>query len=74
MRQTEVSSSQRAPLWIFEEAATIRHKIIQRAGRLTRPHGRLRLTLSGNEATRIDFLQYMELSIPRRIDLMQHLG
>ncbi len=53
------SSSQRAPLWIFEEAATIRHKIIQRAGRLTRPHGRLRLTLSGNEATRIDFLQYM---------------
>jgi hypothetical protein len=54
------TSLQRGPLWIFEEAATLRHKIIQRAGRLTRPHGRLRLTLSGNEATRIDFLHYMD--------------
>jgi hypothetical protein len=54
------TSQQRSPLWIFEEAATLRHKIIQRAGRLTRPHGRLRLTLSGNEATRRDFLRYMD--------------
>jgi len=51
---------QRAPLWIFEEAATLRHKIIQRAGLLTRPHGHLRLTLSGNEATRRDFLRYLD--------------
>lgn len=54
------TTAKRAPLWIFQEAASIRQKIIQRAGRLTRPHGRLRLTLSGNEATRKDLMHYME--------------
>jgi hypothetical protein len=54
------TTAKRAPLWIFEEAASIRQSIIQRAGRLTRPRGRLRLTLSGNEATRREFLHYME--------------
>ena len=44
-------TSKPAALWIFEEAASIRHKLIQRAGRLTRPHGRLRLSLSGDEIT-----------------------
>jgi len=58
------TSVQRAPLWIFEESATLRHKIIQRAGRLTRPHGHLRLTLSGNEATRVDFLRYLDSLAP----------
>ena len=56
-RQT---TPKRAALWIFDEAASIRHKIIQRAGRLTRPHGRLRLTLSGNELTRKEMMHYLE--------------
>ena len=37
------TSLQRGPLWIFEEAATLRHKIIHRAGRgcrSRRPAGR----------------------------------
>jgi len=55
-----VTTMKRSPLWIFEDAASIRQKIIQRAGRLTRPHGRLRLTLSGNDATRKDLMHYME--------------
>jgi hypothetical protein len=55
-----VTPAKRSALWIFEDAASIRQKIIQRAGRLTRPHGQLRLTLSGNEATRKDLMQYME--------------
>jgi hypothetical protein len=50
----------RAALWVFDEAATIRRRIIQRAGRLTRPQGRLRLTMSANEATRRGLLQYLE--------------
>ncbi|MGA2381086.1 MAG: hypothetical protein ABSG85_17460, partial [Spirochaetia bacterium] len=54
------TTAKRSPLWIFEEAASIRQKLIQRAGRLTLPHGRLRLTLSGNEATRKDLTHYME--------------
>ena len=54
------TTAKRSPLWIFQDAASIRQKIIQRAGRLTRPHGRLRLTLSGNEATRKDLMHYMD--------------
>jgi len=54
------TTPKRAARWIFDEAATLRHKLIQRAGRLTRPHGRLRLTLSGNEITRKDMLHYLD--------------
>lgn len=54
------TTPKRAALWIFEEAASLRHKLIQRAGRLTRPHGRLRLTLSGNEVTRKEMMQYLD--------------
>ena len=53
------TTAKRSALWIFEEAATIRHRLIQRAGRLTRPQGRLRLTLSGNELTRKEYLQIL---------------
>jgi hypothetical protein len=35
-------------------------KLIQRAGRLTRPHGRLRLTLSDNEITRTEMMHYLD--------------
>jgi hypothetical protein len=56
-RQT---TPKRSALWIFDEAASIRHRIIQRAGRLTRPHGRLRLTLSGNEVTRKEMMHYLD--------------
>ena len=54
------TTARRAALWIFPEAATIRQRLIQRAGRLTRPQGRLCLTLSGNEVTRDEFLGYLE--------------
>jgi hypothetical protein len=53
------TTTKRAALWIFSEAATIRQRLIQRAGRLTRPQGRLCLTLSGNEVTRDEFLRYL---------------
>ena len=52
-------TARRAALWIFTEAATLRGHLIHRAGRLTRPHGRLRLTLGGNEATRDEYLQHL---------------
>ena len=58
-RMDRPTTPKRAALWIFEEAASIRHKLIQRAGRLTRPHGRLRLTLSGNEITRDEMMHYL---------------
>jgi hypothetical protein len=54
------TTAKRAALWIFPDAATMRHRLIQRAGRLTRPQGRLCLTLGGNEVTRDEFLDYLE--------------
>ena len=54
------TTAKRATLWVFQEAATIRQRLILRAGRLTRPQGRLCLTMSGNEVVRRDFLDYLE--------------
>ncbi len=53
------NTEKRSPLWRFHEARTIRQHLIHRAGRLTRPQGKLRLTMSGNEATKSTFLQYL---------------
>ena len=40
------TTEKRTPLWAFEELHTFRAGLIQRAGRLTRPHGKLTLTIS----------------------------
>jgi len=40
------TTEKRTPLWAFEQLHTLRGGLIQRAGRLTRPHGRLTLTIS----------------------------
>lgn len=41
------TTDNRAALWIFETVDTIRKTLLQRAGRLTRPGGKLTLTISG---------------------------
>ncbi|MBM3789583.1 MAG: hypothetical protein FJW35_04430 [Acidobacteria bacterium] len=48
----------RAPLWRFVELATVRHRLIRRAGRLSRPSGRLTLTLGANEAVKNELLRF----------------
>ena len=50
----------RAPLWRFVELATLRHRLIQRAGRLTQPSGRLTLTLGANETVKNELLRFLE--------------
>jgi hypothetical protein len=40
------TTAKRTPLWPFEQLHTFRSRLIQRAGRLTRPHGKLTLTIS----------------------------
>jgi len=40
------TTEKRTPLWVFEQLHTFRAGLLQRAGRLTRPHGRLTLTIS----------------------------
>jgi len=46
-RQTTLG---RATLWTFEKLETLRHGLIQRAGRFTRPQGALSLTISAGAA------------------------
>ena len=54
------TTEKRSPLWQFQEATTIRRYVIHRAGRLTKPKGKLRLTMSGNEATKRTFQNYLK--------------
>jgi hypothetical protein len=42
------TTAKRASLWVFERLDNIRKTIIQRAGRMTQPHGTLTLTISAN--------------------------
>ena len=54
------TTEKRAALWQFEQLGTLRRKIIQRAGRLTRPKGKLTLTMSANSAVKEEILHYLE--------------
>jgi len=56
-RQT---TTNRAPLWFFERIATIRRQVVLRAGRLTKPQGRLVLTLGPNQAAKSKVLHFLE--------------
>lgn len=53
------TTEQRAPWWAFVRLGTRRMRLIQRAGRLTNPKGRLTLTLSANPAVQTELLHYM---------------
>lgn len=54
------TTEKRAPLWCFEQLGTVRRKLIQRAGRLTRPQGQLTLTMSANPAVESELLHYLD--------------
>jgi len=43
------TTEKRTPLWAFEELHTFRAGLLQRAGRLTRPNGKLTLTISAGQ-------------------------
>ena len=51
----------RPAVWAFEKLDTLRHRIIQRAGRFTRPQGELTLTMSANKAAREDLLHFLDV-------------
>jgi hypothetical protein len=52
------TTPQRSPLWRFERLQTLRLKLINRAGRLNQPQGRLTLTMSANASVRDELLHY----------------
>ena len=53
--------AKRPAAWKFETLDTIRHRIIQRAGRISRPQGNLTLTMSANQAVRKDLLHFLSV-------------
>ena len=53
--------AKRPAAWAFERLDTLRHRIIQRAGRLTRPQGELTLTMSANQSVRRDLLHFVDV-------------
>jgi hypothetical protein len=59
MPKSRSTTEKRTTLWKFEQIATIRRNILQRAGRLTRPKGELTLTMNGNKAVKNQLLRYL---------------
>jgi hypothetical protein len=53
------TTEKRAPLWKFTRLGTLRRKLIQRAGRLTRPQRKLTLTMSANTTVKSELLHYL---------------
>ena len=58
---THRAKPKRPAAWSFQRLDTIRHRIIQRAGRLTKPGGELTLTMSANHAVRRDLLHFLDV-------------
>ena len=54
------TTAKRTALWAFQQLDTIRRNLIQRAGRLIRPQGKLVLSMNDNAAVERELLQYLE--------------
>ena len=58
--RTRTTQEKRPALWVFEQLDTLRKQIIQRAGRLIRPQGKLTLSMSANSAVENELLHILE--------------
>ena len=54
------SRAKRPAAWAFQTLGTLRHRFIQRAGRLTQPQGNLTLTLGPNPMVENDLLHFVD--------------
>jgi hypothetical protein len=54
------TTAKRISLWAFERLNNIRQRIIQRAGRLIRPEGKLTLSMNANKAIENELLHYLD--------------
>ncbi|MCP4901563.1 MAG: IS1380 family transposase [bacterium] len=57
------ATQKRAPHWQFESLRRLRQRLIQRAGRLTRPGGKLTLTMNANETLRDELTHLLDTQI-----------
>jgi hypothetical protein len=55
LQRVRNTNFKRASLWVFQQMNTLRRNLISRAGRLTRPQGKLTLTVSGNRHVEKEF-------------------
>ncbi len=53
------TTAKRTPLWQFEKLATIRHHLLQRAGRLIKPQGRRILSMNADRAVKAELVGYL---------------
>jgi hypothetical protein len=60
-QKVRATSPTRPALWEFEKLDTLRHRLLQRAGRLTNCHGTLTLTLNANDAIKQDYEQCLRV-------------
>jgi hypothetical protein len=54
------TTEKRTVRWLFEELDTLRKTIIARAGRLTKPQGKLTLTLNANLTVQNVLMRFLE--------------
>lgn len=54
------TTKKRSAMWEFEQVGTFRKNLLQRAGRLTRPAGRLTLTVSANQTQKSRLLKILK--------------
>jgi hypothetical protein len=54
------AAAKRPAAWTFETLDTLRRRLIQRAGRFTRPQGELTLTFSANKAVKKDLSHFLD--------------
>ena len=51
----------RTSLWAFEKLNNFRQRVIQRAGRLIRPDGKITLSMNTNRAVENELLHYLSV-------------
>ena len=59
--RSNYARAKRPAAWTFQTLDTLRHRFIQRAGRLTQPKGELTLTLNSNPKVEKDLLHFLEI-------------
>ncbi|MCG8455038.1 MAG: hypothetical protein MI919_02075 [Holophagales bacterium] len=69
VREPQQSTTEnRAPLWSFDRLGTLRRRLIQRAGRLTRPQGILTPDIRRGEAIQHDIESFLERLQPVSVE------
>lgn len=58
--QERITQEKRPTLWKFKALGTLRHEIIQRAGRIIRPQGKIVLSMAKNDAVKDEMLHYLD--------------